>query len=446
MSIIIPHAYILNPDKSFTADIRLENGKIKALEKPGTLAPAPDDELIDASGLWVMPGGIDPHVHLSLPTPAGFSADDFITGGRAALAGGNTHIIDFVTPQRGQDLSEALEQRWEEAKDCPIGLKFHMGISGWLPDMEQQMERCVKEKGIQSFKTYLAYRKNIGIGYEELEQIMRIAAKLDAIVLVHAEEDDTIEALRAQFIREGSTHPRFHPLSRPPQTESNAVSRVIELIQKTGCKTYFVHISTAQSADYIARAKKQGLPVYAETCPQYLLLDDRVYEGSFESTAPYVFSPPAREEFHREMLWEHLQLGTFDTIGTDHCPFNMAQKSAGRDNFTLIPNGAGGLEFRIPLMHHFGLKKEKINQQQFIQLSSGNAATIFGLQNKGMIAKGYDADLLLFNPSTEVELSAATQHQHCDINIYEGMRIKGQTQQLIRQGMQVFNASQNLHH
>lgn len=430
----ITHAHIIGPDKVFDADIRIENGKITTLEPPGSLPVVGGVTTTDASGLYILPGGIDPHVHLALPTPAGPSADDFDSGSRTALAGGVTHIIDFVTPRRGQPLTEALRERQKEARDCSIGLNFHMGISGWLPDMEKQMEICVKEHGIRSFKAYLAYRNNIGIGYEELEKIMRIAARLGAIVLVHAEEDDSIEQLRGEFIRKGMTHPRYHPLSRPPETESMAVKKVIELVKKTGCTIYLVHISAAESAEQIARAKKEGLPLLAETCPQYLAFDDSVYEGSFEQTAPFVFSPPARPAQHKDLLWEHLQQNTFDTVATDHCPFTMKQKMEGKDNFTLIPNGAGGLEFRIPLLHHFGVLQNKISLQQWVQLSTSHAASIFGLQNKGTIAPGKDADLVFFNPGKKVKLSAATQQQNCDINIYEGLEIAGYVEKVMLHG------------
>ncbi len=430
----ITQAHIIGPDKVFDADIRVENGRITALEHPGSLPHAEGATTTDASGLYILPGGIDPHVHLALPTPAGPSADDFESGSRTALTGGVTHIIDFVTPRRGQPLTEALTERHKEAENCSIGLDFHMGISGWLPDMERQMETCVKEHGIRSFKTYLAYRNNIGIGYEELEKIMGIAARLGAIVLVHAEEDDSIEGLRSEFIQKGMTHPRYHPLSRPPETESRAVKKVIELVKKTGCTIYLVHISAAESAEQIARAKKEGLPLLAETCPQYLVFDDRVYEGSFEQTAPYVFSPPARPPHHKEALWQHLRQGTFDTVGTDHCPFTMKQKSAGKDNFTLIPNGAGGLEFRIPLLHHFGVQQNKISLPQWVQLSTSHAASIFGLHNKGAITPGKDADLVFFNPGKKARLSVATQQQNCDINIYEGLKITGHVEKVMLQG------------
>jgi dihydropyrimidinase len=435
MNLLIRNAHIINPDRSFDADITIGNGKILSVESSGSILAGNDVEVIDAKGMLILPGGIDPHVHLALPTPAGPSADDFKTGSIAALAGGVTQLIDFVTPRRGQALAEALIERQNEAKDCSVGISFHMGISGWLPDMERQMEICVKEHGIKSFKTYLAYRQNIGIDYEELEKVMRIAAKLNVVVLVHAEEGDVIDRLRSDFVQKGMTHPKYHALSRPPETESNAVKKVIELVKKTHCTVYFVHISSADSADYIAQAKKSGLPIFAETCPHYLLHDIDVYEGTFEETVPFVFSPPARPAQHKELLWTHLQQGTFDTVATDHCPFNMRQKMVGKDDFTKIPNGAGGLEFRIPLLYHFGVLQSKINLQQWVQYSSTNAAKIFGLTSKGSINEGKDADFVFFNPTMLSSISAQTHTQNCDINIYEGITLAGGVDKIIKGGL-----------
>ncbi len=435
MITLVVNAHIINADRIFDADIRIEDGRIAALENPGTLASTQHDTVVDAAGLYVIPGGIDPHVHLALQTPAGPSADDFESGSTAALAGGVTHLIDFVTPRRGQSLTEALAERRTEAKDCTIGIDFHMGISGWLPDMEKQMEICVKEFGIKSFKAYLAYRQTIGIDYEHLEKLMRIAARLNTIVLIHAEEGETIDQLRVDFMMKGLTHPRYHALSRPPETESNAVMRVIELVRKTNCTIYFVHISTAESADYIAKAKKEGLPIYAETCPHYLLLDEQVYDDTVEQAMPFVYSPPARPSYHKERLWENLQNGTFNTVATDHCPFNLHQKMVGKDNFTLIPNGAGGLEFRIPLLHSFGVLQKRINLQQWVALTSTNAAEIFGLKSKGSIKVGNTADLVLFNPNRLVSLSASSHYQNCDVNIYEGFTIVGSVDTTLANGV-----------
>lgn len=439
---ILSKAHIINPDNSFHADILIRDGMIQAVERPGTFPGSADLPMIETGKMYVIPGGIDPHVHLALPTPAGPSTDDFVTGSRAALAGGVTHVIDFVTPRRGQSLTEALAERQKEATACTTDVSFHIGISGWLPDLEKQMETCVKDHCIVSFKAYLAYRQTIGIDYAALERIMSIASRLGAIVLVHAEEGDVIENLQHEFITKGMTQPRFHALSRPPETEINAVHKVIDLVRKTDCKTYFVHISTAESAKLIADAKKEGLPLFAETCPHYLILNDRVYDGAFEQSAPYVFSPPAREEHNIESLWEHLANGTFDTVATDHCPFSMQQKKAGIDNFTLIPNGAGGLEFRIPLLYSFGVLQKKLSLSHWVKLTSSKPAEIFGLDRKGTIAIGMTADLTIFNPETQTTLSAKHQFQNCDINIYEGLKTNGSVETVLKNGNIIFHSGE----
>jgi len=440
MKLLIQKATLINPDKTFGADIVIQDGIIRGIEKPGQVIPDGDTKVLQAEGLWVLPGGIDPHVHLALPTPAGPSADNFESGSRAAFAGGVTHLIDFVTPRRGQGLTRALTERKLEAAPCQAGIDFHMGISGWLPDMEKQMEDCVKTFGIKSFKAYLAYRKSIGIGYGHLEKIMRIAAGLNAIVLVHAEEGRQIERLQNNYLLNGFTTPLYHALSRPPETESRAVEKVIRLVKKTGCTLYFVHISTAAAADAIAQARQEGLPVFAETCPHYLLFGIEKYEGRFEETAPYVFSPPARPAPDSEKLWEHLSRGTFDTVATDHCPFDMQQKKAGENDFSRIPNGAGGLEFRIPLLYQYGVKQNRITAQQWVKLVSTNAARIFGLPQAGCVAARQAADLFIFDPSIQKTLSRRHQAQNCDINIYEGFDIKGNIACTIRAGQVVFSA------
>lgn len=440
MKILIQKATLINPDKTGGADIVIEEGVIRGIEKPGQVIPDTDTTVLQAEGQWVLPGGIDPHVHLALPTPAGPSADDFVSGSRAAFAGGVTHLIDFVTPRRGQGLIDALTERKRESATCTAGIEFHMGISGWLPDMEKQMEECVKTFGIKSFKAYLAYRKTIGIGYGHLEKVMRIAAGLNAIVLVHAEEGQQIDRLQRDFLRNGCKSPLYHALSRPPETERKAVEKVLQLVRKTGCTLYFVHISTAAAADAIAQARRKGLPVYAETCPHYLLFGIEKYEGQFEETAPYVFSPPARPAPNSEKLWEHLGRGTFDTVATDHCPFNMQQKKAGENDFSRIPNGVGGLEFRIPLLYQYGVKQNRITAQQWVRLVSTNAARIFGIPKAGCVAARQPADLFIFDPSVSKTISREHQAQNCDINVYEGITINGSVALTIRSGRIVSEA------
>jgi dihydropyrimidinase len=434
--LLIINGTIINSDSMSNTDIAVSEGLITEI---GKLNPAgfPDFKIIDAKGKYIFPGGIDPHVHLELPTPAGPSCDDFLSGSKAAIAGGTTFLIDFVTPSRGQSLMKALAFRLKESNKCLVDYTLHMGITWYDETIPEQMEWCVNEVGIKSFKVYLAYKGSIGIEYWELEQVMKKAALLNAIVLVHCEEGDVILQNQKQFISEGKTEPLYHALSRPAGSESESVRKVIELCRKTGCKTYIVHTSTAKSIDYIREAKKEGLPLFCETCPQYLLLDEGVYSKPLPDSLKYVISPPIRSKNDQVVLWEALADGTVDVISTDHCPFNTkGQKDVGINDFTKIPNGAGGIENRLALLYTYGVLTKKISLQQFMGLTSTNAARIFGLYpQKGAIEVGSDADLLIWNPDSKSVISVETQIQKCDSNIYEGIAIKGEAEYVFKAGV-----------
>ena len=395
-----------------------------------------DYQVIDATGKYIFPGGIDAHVHLQLPTPAGPSCDDFMSGSKAAIAGGTTFLMDFVTPSHKQSLKEALEIRRKEAERSLVSCNLHMGITWFDGSIPEQMAWCVNEAGIRSFKAYLAYKGSIGIEYDELEKVMQTAASLNAIVLVHCEEGELILKNQKEFIRDGKSEPLYHALSRPPESESESVRKVIELCRKTGCKTYIVHTSTAKSIEYIRTAKNEGLPLYCETCPQYLLLDESVNSLPLPDSLKYVISPPIRSKADQEALWIALIDGTVDVISTDHCPFNThGQKDVGIHDFTKIPNGAGGMENRLTLLYTYGVLTQKINLQQFVELTSTNAARIFGLYpQKGSISLGSDADLVIWNPDIKSVISVENQIQKCDSNIYEGFQITGGVEFVILKG------------
>jgi dihydropyrimidinase len=433
--LLIINGTIINSDSTSNSDIAVSEGLITEI---GILNPSefPDYKIIDAKGKYIFPGGIDPHVHLELPTPAGPSCDDFLSGSKAAISGGTTFLIDFVTPSRGQSLMKALAFRLKESNKCLVDYTLHMGITWYDEAIPEQMEWCVNEVGIKSFKAYLAYKGSIGIEYRELEQVMKKAASLNAIVLVHCEEGDVIVQNQKQFISDGKTEPLYHALSRPAEVESESVRKVIELCRKTKCKTYIVHTSTAKSIDYIRAAKKEGLPLFCETCPQYLLLDESVYSKPLPDSLKYVISPPIRSKLDQESLWLALADGTVDVISTDHCPFNTkGQKDVGINDFTKIPNGAGGIENRLALLYTYGVLTKKISLEQFVGLTSTNAARIFELYpQKGAVEVGSDADLLILNPKPKSVISLKTQVQQCDSNIYEGMSINGKAEFIVRNG------------
>lgn len=432
MNIIIKNGKIINADQSLLADIQIVGGKIVKLEKE--IVPDNEDIIIDAKGKYIFPGGIDPHVHLNLKTAAGYSSDDFYTGSKAAIYGGTTSIIDFVTPQKDESLINALKKRRKEASNCLINHTFHVSPVKWDKNTAEEITACI-QNGIKSFKVYMAYKDSIGLNDDDLYKVLETVGKAGGIVAIHCEVGDEIEALRNQFYKEGKIEPKYHPLSRPPQTEADAVKKAIYLAKKANCPIYLVHISTALSLIHIRKAQSEGQKIYAETCPQYLLLNDSVYDQEFEKAAPFVMSPPLRKKEDNEALWNALADGTIQSIGTDHCPFTMDQKRFGIDDFRKIANGAGGIEHRLALLYTFGVLRKKISLERFVELTSTNPAKIFGwFPMKGVIKEGCDADLVLWNPDHEKTISVANHHQHCDNNIYEGIKVIGNAEIVIALG------------
>lgn len=433
MKTIIRNGTIVTDTQQYLADILIENGLISRIAE--NLPSEPDAvQEIDAKGSYAFPGGIDPHVHMHLPTPAGFSSDDFLSGSRAALIGGTTTIIDFVTTKRGQSIIEALEIRKKEAGTALTDYMFHVSPVEFNKNTEKEMEQCV-EMGIRSFKVYMAYKKKIGLNDKDILSVLKIVGKAKGIVAVHCETGDEIEVLRNQYFEQGKFEPSYHALSRPPETEARAVRKLLDLAKKAGCAVYLVHISSAASLEYIKKAKDAGQEVFAETCPQYLLLDDSRYEGDFSQTSKFVMSPPLRKRSDNDALWKALSNGLIQSIGTDHCPFTMAQKQAGLHDFSNIPNGAGGVEHRLALLYTYGVLENRITLQQFVNLTATMPAKIFGLYpRKGAIAVGSDADIVIWNPNSENIISASSHHQDCDLNIYEGFKTTGSPEYVIKGG------------
>lgn len=425
-STLIKNGKIITPEKELQGDILISESKIA--EVKNMISEFPEyTEIINARDLYVFPGGIDAHVHLDLPTPAGNSSDDFYTGSIAALYGGTTSFIDFVTPSKNESLLAALKKRLIFSKKSLLDYSFHMSITSWKPETAKEMEEIVKEHGITSFKTYLAYKGGIGIEESELFEVMKVAASLNVLVTVHCEMGEDILILQNKYISEGKTSPKYHALSRPALSEARSVKNVIALAKKAGCPVYIVHTSASDSLLEIEKAQMSGQQVYSETCPQYLMLDDSVYDLPLPESLKYVFSPPVRKKEDQERLWEGLKNGSIQVVATDHCPFNSSgQKDKGINDFTKIPNGAGGIEHRLSLLFSYGVLKRKISLPQFVLLCCSNPAKIFGLNPlKGEITKGADADIVVWNARKEKTISAQTHHQQCDSNIYEGLATKG---------------------
>ncbi|TVR42548.1 MAG: dihydropyrimidinase [Bacteroidia bacterium] len=422
---LIRNAHIVNAFDEKQADILIRGRRIAKIGKNLPTEDMDVSAVIDASGMLVFPGGIDPHVHMHLPTAAGFSSDDFVSGSRAALMGGTTTMIDFVTPRRGMSLTEALRLRIDEAAGCLIDHSFHVSPVEWTPDTALQIRQCIAA-GFPSFKLYMAYKDAIGIDDGVMEKVMQTLADAGGMATAHCETGDEVDRLRDSLFASGHPEPSSHPLSRPPHAESDAVAKAIAIAEKTASPLYIVHVSSAGSIEHIRKAKEKGLPVMAEVCPHHLLLDESSYKASFEDAAPFVMSPPLRSEPHRKALWDALQTGIIDATGTDHCPFLMSQKEHGRADFRKIANGAGGVEHRLSLLYTFGVRAGIISLQQFVEVCSSGAAKIFGLYpQKGLIAEGSDADLVIWDPNAEETISVKTHHQNSDMNIYEGIRVYG---------------------
>jgi dihydropyrimidinase len=434
MRLFIKNGMLVTAKRTFAADILVENGKISRVENPGVL-PAIADTVIDATGMLLFPGGVDPHVHMHLLTPAGYSSDDFLSGSRAALFGGTTTLIDFVTPHKGEPLQEALARRKTEAAHCLTDYAFHMSPVEWRKSLSGEIQACVKEEGIPSFKVYMAYKDSIGLEDEDLQKVFRAVAEAGGMVTAHCEDGDAIEALRNRFVANGQTTPAFHPLSRPARLEAAAIKKAIGYAAEAGCPFYIVHVSAAASLEFIRKAQAKGQKVLAETCPHYLLLDDSRYQGNFEQAAPFVLSPPLRKKSDNRALWEALADGTMQSLGTDHCPFTMEQKRNGLHDFRKIANGAGSVEHRITLVYTYGVLQNKISLNRMVELTSTLPAQIFGLYpQKGALLPGSDADIVVWNPEKEKIISATTHHMHCDTDIYEGFKTQGAPEYVIARG------------
>jgi len=425
MSIIIRGGTIVNADQTFKADIYCEDGKIKAI---GVGLDVPSKaEVIDASGQLVMPGGIDPHTHMQLPFMGTVASEDFFTGTAAGLAGGTTTIIDFVIPSPQQRLMDAYKtwREWSE-KSCS-NYSFHVAVTWWDDSVYKDMGTLVREEGVNSFKHFMAYKNAIMADDEVLYNSFSRSLELGAIVTAHAENGELVYQLQRKLLEMGMTGPEAHPLSRPPAAEGEAASRAIRLAEVIGLPLYLVHVSTKDALDEITRARNAGQRVYGEALAGHLLIDDSVYQNpDFEFAAAHVMSPPFRSKEHQDALWKGLQSGNLQTTATDHCCFCADQKAAGKDDFTLIPNGTAGVEDRMTMLWTHGVNTGRLTPQEFVAVTSANSAKIFNIYpRKGVIQVGADADIVVWDQQATKTISKNTHHQNIDFNIFEGWKVKG---------------------
>ncbi|MCE2529242.1 MAG: dihydropyrimidinase [Acidimicrobiia bacterium] len=423
---------IVTATDDYVADILIEGGRIRAI---GDLAGTEADEIIDASGHVVFPGGIDPHTHLDTPVAGTVISDDFDTGTRAAAVGGTTTIIDFAIQEKGADPRSSL-MRWHEMAEgkAAVDYAFHQIITHLPDSLLPSLDGLVTE-GVTSFKLFMAYPNVWMLDDGAIFKAMRRTAENGGFIMLHCENGYAIDALVKESLARGDSDPIFHARTRPSLAEDEATRRGIALAEMAGVPLYIVHMSSAGSARAMAEARERGVRAYAETCPHYLLLtDDRLAEPGFRG-AQYVCSPPLRPADHHEPLWNGLAAGDLQAVGTDHAPFFFEQRLVGKDDFTKIPNGLPGIEWRVGLLYHYGVAQGRFSLNRFVEITSTNAAKLFGLHpRKGEIAPGSDADLVVFDPAGSTELSLATQVTNCDYNPYEGMVLQGAISAVLLRG------------
>jgi dihydropyrimidinase len=425
----------------YRGDVLVVDEKIAAV---GTSLDGPADRTLDATGKYVIPGGIDVHTHLDMPFGGTTSADDFASGTIAAAHGGTTSIVDFAIQYKGQTLREAWDA-WMKKADgkAAIDYGFHMIITD-LPDaVEREMDILVAE-GVTSFKLFMAYRGVLMLDDGSIFRALLRTAHNGGTICMHAENGDVIDVLVKRALAEGKTEPKYHALTRPPRAEAEATHRAIALAEMAGVPLYVVHLSAAEALEQVTLARDRGLPAYAETCPQYLFLSYANYEEPGFEGAKYVMSPPLRAKGNEEKLWRGLAGNDLQAVSTDHCPFCMKeQKELGRGDFSRIPNGAPGIETRMSLLYDGGVRTGRIPLNRFVELTSTSPARIFGLfPKKGTIAPGSDADLVIFDPEKKHVLSARTHHMRVDYSPYEGREVTGKAETVLSRGRVIIDNGQ----
>ncbi|HRD82329.1 MAG TPA: dihydropyrimidinase [Saprospiraceae bacterium] len=432
MSILIRNGRIVTASEDYVADIYIEGETVHSI---GKNLPMQADQIIDAGGKVVMPGGIDPHVHLQMPFMGTWSSDSYETGTLAALHGGTTMVIDFVLQTQGKSLYHALEA-WRGRSDgnCYGDYSFHIAVTDYNNDTRQEIGSLVENEGITSFKTFMAYKGALMIDDGQMVDLMQEVKRHGGMVTVHATNGDMIDKLIAKHRAEGKLSPLYHYLSQPEVTEAEASGRFADMAHYTGVQGYIVHMTCQGALDAVRRATFRNQKVYAETCIQYLVLDASLYEKDPEG-AKWVMSPPLRQKKDQEALWAGIDQGLVQLVATDHCPFTWEQKMMGKDDFSKIPNGHPAIEHRMELLWSEGVAKGRISANKYVELSSANAARIFGMYpKKGCIAPGSDADIVIFDPNERHTLSAKTHHMNVDYSAYEGHEVQGKCKTVILRG------------
>jgi dihydropyrimidinase len=434
MSILIQNGTVVTAESTFPADILVDGEKIK--EVRSGIPQKAGDTVLDASGLLLLPGGIDAHTHLDMPFGGTTSSDDFETGTRAAAFGGTTTIVDFAIQARGTRMRDALDAWWKKAenKAC-IDYGLHMIVTDLAGAGLEDMDDMVRE-GVASFKLFMAYPNVLMVDDATIFRALSQTAKNGALICMHAENGGVIDVIVQRALAEGKTAPIYHALTRPTTAEAEAVHRAIALSEMAGAPVYIVHLSSEDALNEVREARDRGVKAFAETCPQYLLLSIEELERPNFEGAKYVFTPPLREKKNLGKLWDGLKHDHLQVVSTDHCPFCFEdQKILGKDDFTKIPNGGPGIENRLQLIHHHGVNQGKLTINRFVELVSTTPARIFGMYpRKGVLAPGSDADIVLWDPTASHTISAATHHMRVDYSMFEGFQVKGNVRSVMSRG------------
>jgi dihydropyrimidinase len=434
MSVLIKGGRVITAADDYVGDVFIEDETVSVI---GESLDVNAERVIDASGKYVLPGGVDPHTHLDMPFGGTVTIDDFESGHAAAAFGGTTCHVDFIIQPQGATFAEALDE-WQSKREgkALIDNGFHMAVTDLAQGGTLDELATLPDQGITSYKLFMAYKGSIMVDDDTLFRVMQVAADTGALVMVHAEHGDSIDVLVKQALAEGKTEPKYHALTRPPETEGEATNRAIQLARVAGCRLYVVHVSCKEAIEPIALARAKGWDVWGETCTQYFFIDYSYLEKPDFEGAKYVYTPPPRDRENQEQLWAAVRNDVLSVISTDHCAFRWdGQKTLGREDFSKIPNGAPGLENRLQMVHEFGVRQGRITLNRMVELLSTNPAKYFGLYpRKGTIAVGSDADIVVFDPDKKVTISAATQHSKSDYNLFEGTEVTGSPEVVLLRG------------
>jgi dihydropyrimidinase len=434
MSVLIKGGRVITAADDYVADVFIDGERISLI---GESLDVPADKVIDATGKYLLPGCIDPHTHLDMPFGGTVTIDDVESGQTSAAFGGTTCHVDFCIQPHGSSFADALAD-WKSKADGKqvIDMGYHIAVTDLREGGSLEELASLPDQGVTSYKLFMAYKGALMVDDETLFKTMEVAAETDALVMVHAENGDAIDVLVKRALAEGHTEPHWHALTRPPETEGEATNRAIQLARVAGAALYVVHVSCAESVEPIRIAREKGWNVWGETCTQYFFIDYTDLERPDFEGAKFVYTPPPRDKANQDVLWNAVRTDVLSAISTDHCAFNWdGQKTLGRDDFSKIPNGGPGIENRLQMIHHFGVRSGRISLNRMVELLATNPAKLFGLYpRKGTLAVGSDSDVVVFDPEKRVTLSAKTHHSKVDYNLFEGTEVQGSPEIVLLRG------------